>query len=215
VLQTIVTHRSSSLVDVSKVLSHLGSVELLAIAAVVAAGLLWYRGVKLVLALAPGLALGCAGVVTAVGKDLVARARPPLGVRLVSETAGSFPSGHSADTTAMVLALALVAAVALVRSPQARVLLVGGALGVAVLVGVSRLELGVHWPTDVAAGWALGTLAAVAVVTAACLLAARARVDDDRTATTWPARARRCLLAERAASHRSSALAATVALPLD
>jgi membrane-associated phospholipid phosphatase len=210
-LHTIVAHRSPALVHAAKVLSHLGSAGFLAIAAVLAAGLLWYRGVKLVLALAPGLALGCAGVVTAAGKDLVARARPPLGLRIVAETAGSFPSGHSSDTTAMVLALALVAAVALVRRAAVRVLLVTGALGFAVLVGASRLELGVHWPTDVAAGWALGTLAAVAVVTAACLLAARARVADEPTAPGWRARARRCLLAERAATRERRALATTAA----
>jgi membrane-associated phospholipid phosphatase len=56
------------------------------------------------------------------------------------------------------------------RGPIARSL--GIALGVALggLIGLSRLVLGAHWPTDVLAGWALGTAVAVAVVTALALI---------------------------------------------
>jgi len=114
------------------------------------------------------VSLGAAGVAAAIGKSLVGRSRPPIGLRLVNETEPSFPSGHTTDATALYLALALVVAVVVFRRPLARILVVTGAGLLAGMIGLSRLELGVHWPTDVMAGWTLGTTIALAVtITAA------------------------------------------------
>lgn len=64
----------------------------------------------------------------------------------------SFPSGHSAAALSLVLPL-----MAVLPLPLAL-----GALGLAVLVGVSRCYLGVHYPGDVLAGWMLAALGALA-----------------------------------------------------
>jgi len=133
--------------------------------AVLVAGALWWRGSRLVVALAPGLALGIGGVTASVGKALVGRVRPPASLRLVAESAPSFPSGHATDSTAFYVALTLTLAVFVLRRPIAKVFTVLCASGVAFAIGVSRLVLGVHWPTDVLAGWLLGL--AVAVLTTA------------------------------------------------
>jgi undecaprenyl-diphosphatase len=118
----------------------------------------------MIVALAPGIALGIAATIASVTKQAVGRARPPLSVRLVSETDPSFPSGHATDSAAFYIALALVVAVFVLRRPLARVaVMVTGVLATTV-IGLSRLELGVHWPSDVLAGWAAGTTVALLVI---------------------------------------------------
>jgi undecaprenyl-diphosphatase len=86
-------------------------------------------------------------------KDLLHRVRPTFNP--IAETLGpSFPSGHSATAAAFYAAVALV--LARRRSPRARSLLAGAAVAVAIGVAASRVLLGVHWLSDVAAGLAFG-----------------------------------------------------------
>jgi undecaprenyl-diphosphatase len=170
-LRFFIDHRNGALVHAAKAVTTFGAAPILAVLAVVAAGLLWWRGSPFVAAIAPGLALGVAGAVAGVVKTVVDRARPPMTVRLLTETEPSFPSGHASDSAAFFLALALVVAVFVFRRPISRVGVVAAGALAAGLVGTSRLVLGVHWPTDVLAGWALGMSCAVAVVLVAALAA--------------------------------------------
>ena len=89
-----------------------------------------------------------------IGKRVVARPRPPLADAAVQARGYSFPSGHAAQSIALYGALALLA-IYLVRDLRLRIALAVGALGLAFVVGLSRVVLGVHWLSDVAAGWAL------------------------------------------------------------
>lgn len=98
-----------------------------------------------------------AGVVAEVGiKRIFRRERPKLLAHLEKVSSSSFPSGHSMAASSFYLTLALVAS----RSPalrQHRAALLGGAAVVASAIGATRIYLGVHWPTDVLGGLALGT----------------------------------------------------------
>jgi undecaprenyl-diphosphatase len=181
-LRWFIEHRSSAIDTMSRALTAFGSPPVLALLAVVSALALWLTGKKLVLAIAPGLALVIAATGAAFGKLVVGRDRPPVALHLVNESDASFPSGHATDTTALLVTLALIVAVYVLRRPLLRVITVGAALLLSCAVGVSRLVLGVHWPTDIVAGWALGTAIALAV-TLAVSVAVRVAPGDPEAAT--------------------------------
>ena len=88
------------------------------------------------------------------------RLRPDQHPHLVNVYNLSFPSGHSANSMMLYVTLALT----LVEDPRRRVVWLVGAIGLAVVVGLSRVMLGVHWPSDVVAGWSFGLLWALFLV---------------------------------------------------
>src|SRR5205085_9231988 len=102
-------------------------------------------------------------------KEAIGRPSPGGG-RWHMSTATSFPSGHAANSSAFFVALGIVIAVAVFRRPVARLAVSILGFGVPAAVGLSRLVLGVHWPTDVLAGWGLGSAIAIAFVLAALTL---------------------------------------------
>ena len=69
-------------------------------------------------------------------------------------------------STVVYLTLGIIAGRALLR-PGARYLVLGAAIILILAVGITRIELGVHWPTDVLAGWMLGLVIALSAITAA------------------------------------------------
>jgi len=83
------------------------------------------------------------------------RARPDLFDPLAHAIGFSFPSGHSALAAAFFGSVAGLAAASAKMGRRAAAYLAGG-LGAVILVGFSRVALGVHWPTDVLGGWAVG-----------------------------------------------------------
>ena len=192
-LQWFTKHRSDSLVSIARVVSDIGNVAVLGIVAVVAGVVLWRRGLRVVVAVAPAVALAIAGVCAALTKSVVARGRPPVALHLVSETDASFPSGHATDATALYVTLALVIAIYALRRPLVRIACVLGSGLVVGAVGASRLFLGVHWPTDVLAGWALGASVAV-LVTLATLRDHPAGSGRSDRLRTWRSSHRRCTL---------------------
>ena len=85
-----------------------------------------------------------------------ARPRPDLVPHGATVYTASFPSGHA--TMAAVVYLTLGVLLARTRANRAiRIYILSAAMLLTVLVGISRVYLGVHWPTDVIAGWAAGT----------------------------------------------------------
>lgn len=87
-------------------------------------------------------------------KHCIARARPDLETHLVVVKTSSFPSGHATSSMIfyLVMALALTAGTRWHRTAAA------GALLLSFFIGLSRVMLGVHWPSDVIGGWAFGLL---------------------------------------------------------
>lgn len=125
--------------------------------AVAVALLLWRRHWFEALQLATSTAI--AGLVVYVAKTAVGRARPDLW-NTQWFWGSSFPSGHTLSTAAVATAACL--AVARVR-PEIRTPTVVLAVVWVALVGLSRLVLGVHWPTDVVAAACAGLLVAAGV----------------------------------------------------
>jgi undecaprenyl-diphosphatase len=96
-----------------------------------------------------------ANISSEVLKQVYDRPRPSLVPHGVYVYSGSFPSGHSTLAAATFLTLAtVIASLEPYRSTKALTYVV--AIVVTVMVGFSRVYLGVHWPSDVLAGWCLG-----------------------------------------------------------
>lgn len=89
-------------------------------------------------------------------KRFFRRARPTVLEHLENVGSTSFPSGHSMAAASLYLTLAFVASRSR-RLRDRRATLLAGAAALAASVGASRVYLGVHWPTDVLGGLALGT----------------------------------------------------------
>ena len=83
------------------------------------------------------------------------RGRPDLVEHLDRTFTSSFPSAHAMVGMLAWLTLAAVL-VRFVAHDRTRTLVVAGAVLLSVLIGASRVYLGVHWPSDVIAGWSAG-----------------------------------------------------------
>ena len=154
------------LLEVAQDITALGGRTLLLLIIVSALGYLIlerkYGAKWFVLAAAAG-----GGVLSNTMKYYLARGRPDVVPHLAIVTSPSFPSGHA--TFAAVIYLTLGALLArFAERRRTRVYLVVLALSLTFLVGVSRLYLGVHYPTDVVAGWCVGLVWALS-----CWLVAR------------------------------------------
>lgn len=149
------------LVTAAQALTRLGAGNVRAPLAIVGAiALLAARRVRPAAALLAGWA--GEGLLVEGIKAAVARPRPELAWRLARAGETSFPSGHAAGAMLLYPLLGLFLGGLLGRRAGLR----GAAVGVAValLVGTTRVLLGVHWASDVLGGWLLG--GAIAVIAA-------------------------------------------------
>jgi undecaprenyl-diphosphatase len=127
-------------------------------------------------------------LLSALLKDAFGRARPDLVPHGVEVHTLSFPSGHAMLAAATYLTLgALLARVQ--PHPRVKTYVLTVAAVLTVLIGVSRVHLGVHWPSDVLAGWCVGAAWALLCWMAAVWLQRRGQVErgveeDDRAART-------------------------------
>jgi undecaprenyl-diphosphatase len=124
-------------------------------AVALAAWLIWERRFKAALVVAVMLPL--ASVASSILKMAFDRPRPDLVPHLDKVHDLSFPSGHAAAGAALVCA-------ALLLGDRRRWLWLAGALAVMASIGLSRIMLGVHWPSDVLGGWLNGLAFALGAV---------------------------------------------------
>lgn len=142
-----------ALIILARVFTALGEPTVLIVAGFLVAVWLWLRhrgrfavGLLLVILIGRGL--------SEVQKYWIARARPDLEPHLVIVKTWSFPSGHATSSMIFYLTLAL----ALTARTEWRRVAVAAAILLSLLIGTSRVMLGVHWPSDVVGGWSFGLL---------------------------------------------------------
>ncbi len=146
--------------EMARDVTALGSMTFLVGLTLASAGYLWLAGkrrsmVRVLVSVGGGIAF------STLFKRGFDRPRPDLVPHATEVYTASFPSGHA--MMAAVTYLTLAAMLARVQPTRAlRIYLFALATFVTVLVGVSRIYLGVHWPTDVLAGWAAGAAWALA-----------------------------------------------------
>jgi undecaprenyl-diphosphatase len=121
-------------------------------------------------------ATGGGGLLSTIMKHHFGRDRPEIVSHLVAVTSPSFPSGHSMLAAILYLTLGALLARFATRH-RTKVYLLTVALLAAFLIGSSRVYLGVHYPTDVLAGWCAGLVWALICWLVARYLQARGTVE--------------------------------------
>lgn len=159
----IVQHRTVVLTQIMRYITILGEIWFVVPAALLVAFILerrsrfWQASYMLV-----STVLG-AGICDLIFKLVVARPRPPLHWSDAPVIGFAFPSGH-ATLTVFYIILAYILTRTLSKK-WARIAVWSGAMILVLAVGLSRVYLGVHWPTDVLGGWALALFWSGLVVT--------------------------------------------------
>ena len=170
VLNEIYGGHRIALADTARLVTMLGDGRVVALFTVIGALVLMRRKQHWpAVVLVVGPLIGKA--ITELQKYETNRLRPAEDPHLVVVHSLSFPSGHSANAMMTYVSLALFLA-----PPERRQIWLGVAALIAVLVGLSRVVLGVHWPSDVIGGWSYG------LVWALLLYAISQRFNPGRTA---------------------------------
>ena len=142
------------LADMMADLTALGGIAVLTLLVV---GVVFYllsvgkRGTALLI----GGAVGSGAILSSLLKLGFDRPRPDLVAHLSHAYSSSFPSGHAMLSAVTYLTLGVLLARAHERR-RTKIIVMTYGVTLTVLIGLSRIYLGVHWPTDVMAGWALG-----------------------------------------------------------
>ena len=153
IYETLYAGRSPALVALARFFTALGEPTVLISASVAAALWLWYAGHRHLPFVLFAITMVGRGL-SEVQKYWIARVRPDLEAHLVVVKTSSFPSGHASSAMIFYLAMAL----ALTAGTRWHRAAAPGAVLLSLLVGISRVMLGVHWPSDVIGGWAFGML---------------------------------------------------------
>ena len=148
------------LTEVARDLSSLGSISVLVFVVVVIVGFALVRrryGAALLIVVAFGGGMGVCQYL----KDYFERERPPDAYHLEPVVNASFPSGHAMLSAVTYLTLAVLLA-RVQQKRRLKVYVVAVAAVTAAMIGITRIYLGVHWTSDVLAGWSIGAAWAVA-----------------------------------------------------
>lgn len=125
------------------------------------------------------ISVGGGVLLNTVLKQSFDRPRPDLVPHGVEVLTASFPSGHAMMTAIAYLTLAALL-MRVLPERRLKAFVLGAAALIVGIVGLSRVYLGVHWPTDVLAGWTIGFAWATAWWLVAAILQRRGRLAGDR-----------------------------------
>jgi len=159
-------------------LTALGSSTVLVLFVLAVAGALLARGQYHALVFLLVAALG-GMLLNNLLKPFFGRARPDIALRLTEATSLSFPSGHAMGSAVIYFTLAALLA-RLVEPRALKLYFLGLAALLSFLVGASRVYLGVHYPSDVLAGWTMGLGWALLCWTVARYLQGRGSVEPEK-----------------------------------
>lgn len=140
--------------ELGRDMTALGGILTLTLITLVVAGYLWLNQQKRAMLFVLAATVG-AVLLSLVLKNIFDRPRPELVPHLSKVATTSFPSGHSMLSAAVYLTLGTMLS-RLVQKKRLKLYFIGVALAVTFLVGMSRVYMGVHYPTDVLAGWLAG-----------------------------------------------------------
>jgi undecaprenyl-diphosphatase len=163
------------LLSVMRDLTSLGSGPVLALFVLAVAGSLVVRRQLHALALLLVATVGGEGLNLAL-KDLFDRPRPDIALHLAPVDSPSFPSGHAMESAVIYFTLAALLA-RLVEPRRLKLYFLGLAAVFSLVVGLSRVYLGVHYPSDVLAGWTAGLAWALLCWTVASYLQREGTVE--------------------------------------
>lgn len=162
----------------------LGGTTVLIFMVLVTLGFLWIARKRKAFFLVAAAAIG-GQIFNSVLKSSFARPRPEIVPHLSEVHTASFPSGHSMMSAVIYLTIGVLIS-RLVAGPLLRAYILGVAILVTLLVGVTRVYLGVHYPTDVLAGWTAGLAWALICLLVARILQHKGKVEQPGEETANP-----------------------------
>jgi undecaprenyl-diphosphatase len=157
-------HRDPWLTAALKIVTTLGNPGSLAVIMTLACGIAVWRSRTWLPALLGLIGGGGIGLVIVTAKAVVGRNRPASPFAAIYEDGFSFPSGHATGTAVVALLCAWLLSWWVIGGWPGRVAVWASAIGLTGAVGFSRVYLGVHYLSDVLAGWFLGAGWALAVI---------------------------------------------------
>lgn len=150
------SHRSDQLISLARHITSLGVVGVLLPTSVAMGAVLFLWRRSLVLAVIPWVSVQVTALLVSDLKRHFGTARPPLADQVVVVLNPAFPSGHAADTVALLAAVAIIVCSAPGLTRTWRRVVIGVAVALGATMGATRLILNVHWLSDVIGGSCLG-----------------------------------------------------------
>jgi undecaprenyl-diphosphatase len=153
IYQAVYAGGHPTLIVIARAFTALGEPTVLIVVGFAAAFLLWRSGHRHLPWVLIAITLIGRGI-SELQKYWIGRVRPDVSPHLVVVKTSSFPSGHATSSMIFYLTMAL----ALTVGTRWHRVAAAGAVVLSLLIGTSRVMLGVHWPSDVIGGWAFGML---------------------------------------------------------